>query len=739
MSPLNNSNIHLLIDGNPIEAEKGMTILSAATQYGIYIPTLCAHKDLTPFGACRICIVEVKGRNNYPSACTTPVEEGMEVFTATEKIQQIRSDIVQLIMGEHPSSCLICGLQDCLESNSTMRKVGVTTGCRTCPKDGQCELQKVVDYLGAHDAKYPIHYRMLPVERFDPFYDRDYNLCILCGRCVQVCQDVRLAGVLAFKNRGHDTVIGPAFERNHLEAGCEFCGACVDVCPSGALSEKAKKWYGAPDGEVQTTCALCGVGCQLTLLTHNGEVIGARPADGGVNHGLLCVKGRFAIPELVNHHSRLKKPYHLVNGYRDELTWDDALDKAVQTLSSCDPEKFQMVVSPDCTLEDLYVAQKFVRTVMKSNHIASSANWEMGKAYNPYVSFWKRAGRLSDLEKTDSILSLGLDIRYARSVVGVEVRKAKRRGAKLITIYPGKHSLAKIASISEIVNSDKIQNTLQNLISAFENPGEGGGWIRQTAQILQTSAYPLVLIGQDYFDGDDAGEIAALMDRLAEIIGAKILPLPPYANLTGAWLAGVESSLLPGGISFDNSDAKTFFEKKWNISLPVNSQAPTDIDVLYLVGTTPKTVPIKANGIILQNVFSPTTNDDILLAMPTTPFTETDGSILNQERQMLKINPAVPVFEEARPDWWILSNLAKRMGAGGFDYDCVSQIADEIKTTWKELGVMADDVIGQANVPVATREIQQVVTYSEHSYHGFSLGKMVGGWNDIYPAKEFKE
>jgi NADH dehydrogenase/NADH:ubiquinone oxidoreductase subunit G len=127
MSPQTNSNFHLVIDGIPIDTQKGTTILTAATQNGIYIPTLCAHKDLTPFGACRICIVEVKGRNNYPSACTTPVEDGMEVYTATEKIQQIRSDIVQLIMGEHPSSCLICGLQGCVESNSTMRKVGVTT------------------------------------------------------------------------------------------------------------------------------------------------------------------------------------------------------------------------------------------------------------------------------------------------------------------------------------------------------------------------------------------------------------------------------------------------------------------------------------------------------------------------------------------------------------------------------------------------------------------------------------
>ncbi len=739
MSPLNNSNIHLLIDGIPIEAEKGTTILTAATQNGIYIPTLCAHKDLTPFGACRICIVEVKGRNNFPSACTTPVEEGMEVLTATEKIQQIRRDIVQLIMGEHPSSCLICGLQGCMESNSTMRKVGVTTGCRTCPKDGQCELQKVVEYLEAHEAKYPIHYRMLPVERFDPFYDRDYNLCILCGRCVQVCQDVRLAGVLAFKNRGHETTIGPAFDRSHLDAGCEFCGACVDVCPSGALSEKTKKWYGVPDGEVQTTCALCGLGCQLTLLTHNGEVIGASPAAGGVNQGLLCVKGRFAIPELVNHHSRLQKPYQVVDGYRDEMNWDAALEMAAETLSSCDVENFQMVVSPDCSLEDLYVAQKFARTVLKTNHIASSANWEIGNAYSHYASLWKRAGKLSDLRATDFILSLGLDIRFARSVVGVEIRKAKRRGAKIITLFPGNHSLSRIATISENVAADEVYMALQNLIAAIENPGKGNGWPEQAVQILRSSTRPLVLIGQDYFQCSDAGLVVALMDSLAEKIGAKILPLPPYANLTGAWMAGAETALLPGGISYDNAEVRAILEREWGIPLPDISDNPADIDILYLVGSSPTSVPVDARKIIYQNVFSPTTNDRILLAMPTTPFTETSGSILNQEMKMQQFNPAVPAFEEARPDWWIISNLAKRMGAVGFEYEQVSQITNEIRNIWKKQGVMADADIAGVDVAITPFETRRADSFTEHSYHGFSLGKMVGGWADIYPEQGNKE
>ena len=157
---------------------------------------------------------------------------------------------------------------------------GVTTGCRYCPNDSQCELQEVAESDGRRPSiDYPVYYRNLPVEKDDPFYDRDYNLCILCGRCVRMCQEVRTANALAFKHRGRQTIIGPAFSRTHLEAGCEFCGACVAVCPTGTLREKARAWEGKPDREETTTCSFCGVGCQLRLLVKGDRVIGSLPAD----------------------------------------------------------------------------------------------------------------------------------------------------------------------------------------------------------------------------------------------------------------------------------------------------------------------------------------------------------------------------------------------------------------------------------------------------------------------------
>ena len=263
------------MDGKALSVKKGLSILEVAKQHNIYIPTLCAHKDLSPFGGCRLCIVEIEGKRGFATACTTPAESGMVIRTRTAAVRAQRIEVLQLLLSEHPSSCLVCDEKDeCKDYSSTIRKAGVTTGCRYCPNDGQCELQDVVEKVGVTEINFPIHYRNLRVEKEDPFYDRDYNLCILCGRCVRMCQEVRGVNALAFKQRGRATLVGPAFDRTHMEAGCEFCGACVSVCPTGALAEKTRKWDGKPEREQPTTCGLCGVGCQIRVLAKDDEVIG---------------------------------------------------------------------------------------------------------------------------------------------------------------------------------------------------------------------------------------------------------------------------------------------------------------------------------------------------------------------------------------------------------------------------------------------------------------------------------
>jgi NADH dehydrogenase/NADH:ubiquinone oxidoreductase subunit G len=298
------------IDGRSVSVPQGITVLRAAELARVEIPSLCAHKELSPFGGCRLCSVEIAHERGYPLACSTPVREDMEVTTESEALRLLRRQILELILSQHPSSCLACDeSEECRRSQATIRKAGVSTGCRSCPNDGRCELQRVAERLGVKDITYPVTYRGLEPEHDDPFFDRDYNLCILCGRCVRMCAEVRGASVLSFKYRGRRTLIGPAFGRSHLDAGCEFCGACVSVCPTGALTDKVSKWDGAPDGVELSTCPLCGLGCQVELAYENGTFSFARAVqDDEVNDGQLCVLGRFCLPEATHHPSRARRP-----------------------------------------------------------------------------------------------------------------------------------------------------------------------------------------------------------------------------------------------------------------------------------------------------------------------------------------------------------------------------------------------------------------------------------------------
>jgi len=364
--------ITLTIDGVEVKTTKGKRILEAALDAGIYIPNLCAIPDIKlPTGACRLCQVKIEGRRGFITACSEPAAEGMIVYSNTPEVNDLRRSILQIMLARHPHVCLTCNRrQRCKPGDVCLRLIGVDEQqCIMCPKNGRCELQKAVDFIGLEEVPYPYMPKGLPVELDNPFIVRNNNLCILCGRCVRICSEVRGNEAIAFNLRGMDTVISGAFGKPLSESGCKFCAACVDVCPVGALVERPARYSGLPDRVVTTICPYCGVGCQLNLEIKDDQIIRVIPDENGpANKGQDCIKGKFGL-EFVTHPDRLKTPLIKKDGRFVEATWEEALELVVSKLNGYKGSQFIAISSAKCTNEDNYVFQKFTRGVMGTNSI----------------------------------------------------------------------------------------------------------------------------------------------------------------------------------------------------------------------------------------------------------------------------------------------------------------------------------------------------------------------------------
>lgn len=374
--------VNIKINGQSIQAEPGKTILQAAQAHGVEIPTLCYHKDLTPTGNCRMCVVEVKGGRSLQAACVTPVWEGMDIQTHSEKVTKDRKLTLELMLANHPLDCI------------------------TCDVSGECELQDLAYEYKASAPTWGSKGTRYPVDSDpNPFIRVDMNRCILCRRCVSACEEIQVRDVWGVAKRGFDEVIVAGAGVPMLDARCESCGQCVAYCPTGALSNKMN--YGIARAhqvtKVTTTCSYCGVGCQFDLLVKNNKIIGVQSnPNAPVNGMALCVKGRYGY-DYIHHPERLTKPKvrrYLLEGkdkndirdsIRDtrksntelsniespwdwvETEWDAALDitarKFMQTRDQFGANSLGFLTSAKCTNEENYLMNKLARQVVGTNNI----------------------------------------------------------------------------------------------------------------------------------------------------------------------------------------------------------------------------------------------------------------------------------------------------------------------------------------------------------------------------------
>jgi formate dehydrogenase major subunit len=425
------------IDNTPFSITPGETILEFVRRYrdrGL-IPTLCQADNLDNYGSCRVCSVEVALKEGGPTrvmaSCHTPVAEGQYIYPSTEKIKRLRKNIIELVLTDYPAD-------------------------RVIPKPGKLptEFQQTIASIGIPNVRYPDgekHPASLP-DRSHPYIWSDMEECISCYRCVRACDELQSEHVLGIEGRGLGSRIIKGYDRIFIDSPCVSCGACVQTCPTNALSDRYGTKTAEYDDIIRTTCTYCGVGCNLEVKVKDGAVKGIEGApDAIVNRGHTCLKGRFAF-EFYNHPDRLRSPLIKKNGKFEEVSWEEAYEYTARRFREIKdqygPDALAGISSARCTNEENYLMQKFFRIVVGTNNIdgcarvchaptAMGLQWSYGTG--------AATNSVDDLYKTKCILLIGANPLAAHPVTGARIRSVVQSGVPMIVIDPLRIELARYA------------------------------------------------------------------------------------------------------------------------------------------------------------------------------------------------------------------------------------------------------------------------------------------------------
>jgi len=400
------------------------------------IPTMCQDDRLDNFGSCRVCSVEVArekdGLTKTMASCHTPATEGLYIYHNTDKMKRLRKNIVELVLSDYPSDKVFA------------------------PKDKRpTEFQKTIAQIGIPNVRYPIgdHHLDIEPDRAHPYIKSDLSQCINCYRCVRACEEIQGEMILGMSGRGFATNIIKGFDTTFDESACISCGACVQTCPTEALTDKFETKTLIADKTVRTTCTYCGVGCQLDVSVINGEIKGIQaPETAEVNEGHTCLKGRFAF-QFYNHPDRLKEPMIKRNGKFEVVNWDDAYDfiaaKLIEIKNKYGVDAIGGISSSRATNEENYLMQKMIRVAIGTNNIDGCARvCHAPTAYGMQQAFGTGAATNSveDLKDTDAIFLFGANPVKGHPVTGAKIKQAFMKGITSIVVDPIKTKLAELAT-----------------------------------------------------------------------------------------------------------------------------------------------------------------------------------------------------------------------------------------------------------------------------------------------------
>ncbi|MGC9393456.1 MAG: formate dehydrogenase subunit alpha [Anaerolineae bacterium] len=711
--------VHITINGKSIEVPSGVTVLTAARQAGIEIPTLCDHPDLTPTGACRLCVVEVEGMRGPATACTLPVNDGMVVHTNTEQVINLRRFVLSMLLTDHPNDCMKCEV------------------------DGNCELQRWVYEYGVEWPEHSGARHNRPVDSDpNPVVFVDMNKCILCGRCVRACAEIQGCDVWNFSERGFDTLVMAGANQTMLDAGCESCGNCVAYCPVGALFDKPAVGWGreAYQTKVRTTCNYCGVGCQFDLNVKDGKITRVTSTPEAPVNGLsLCVKGRYGW-DYVQRDDRLTTPLIRDESVTDGLwpgfrkaSWDEALDLVAEKLTyyrdTCGPDSVGYLSSAKCTNEENYLVQKIARAIGKTNNVDHCARLCHASTVAGLATALGSGAMTNSIEdstmQSKVLFVTGSNTTEQHPVIGTKMRKAVREnGTKIIVADPRRISLTKLPGCLHLQQRPGTDIALFNGImrEILVHGWEDTAYIEARTEgfeELKEAVMRYTLEKTEEITGVPAAKIAEAARILGEnkpgavfwsmgitqhttgvynvmslanmqmllgnlgVAGGGVNPLRGQNNVQGACDLGALSNVYPGYQAVTNPELKAKFEKAWGVEglsdkvgltvvEQINAAHDGKLKALFILAENPmmsdpdlnhvKEALEKVDFLVVQEIFMTETGKFADVILPGQSFAEKEGTYTNTERRIQPIHKAVEGPGVSRPDWEILCDLGTRMG-----------------------------------------------------------------------------
>jgi formate dehydrogenase alpha subunit len=689
----------LTVDGRPVEAKPGLTVLEACREAGVYVPSLCADPDLAPYGACRLCIVKIDGIRGLPTACTTRVADGMKVVTDDEELREVRRMTVQLLLSDHPGDCVVCA------------------------KSEQCGLHEAAAYLGVRERLLrPLKREVLPDDS-NPCFAIDYAKCVFCGKCVRACQELNGCGAIDLAGRGFQTRIEPFGAGPLRESICESCGECVERCPTGALSPRR---FETPAREASTICPYCGVGCRILYGVRGDRIVSARGDRAGpANRGRLCVKGRYGSFEFVGHRDRLRKPLVREGDRLREASWDEALAAVTAGLDQRRGERFAGLSSAKVPNEDNYVFQRFVRAAMGTNNVDHCARLcHASTVAGLALSFGSGAmtNPAEDLLRAEVILLTGTNTTENHPVFGFKIRQAVAGGAKLVVFDPRRIPLTRIAELwcrqrpgTDVAWINGLAHVL--LKEQLHNPAfitertEGFAALEQVlagyppervSAITGIPADDIVAAARLYGSAKTASIVYSMgitqhttgVDNVRALANLALLtghigrpgtgvnPLRGQNNVQGACDMGALPNVFPGYQPVADEKIRAKFAAAWRVTLPekpglaVTEVFPAieagTIAAVYIMGENPmlsdpdvthvERALRQLEFLVVQDIFLTETAKLAHVVLPASSFAERDGTYTNTERRVQLSRPVVPGPGEARRDWEILCDISTRLG-----------------------------------------------------------------------------